>query len=125
MASDSTQNGTPSNASASAKASESRPAAKPAAAEEPKRDDDVVGKVYDGRLMRRLVRYLRPYKLQVTLSAIAIIINAGRDVLGPSLAKVAADTYFAPSAGSQSWLGRHLSPDPARGVTEIGLLYLA
>jgi len=30
-------------------------------------DDDVVGKAYDGRLMRRLVRYLAPYKLQVAV----------------------------------------------------------
>src|ERR1700748_999241 len=101
MANDSTQNGTPSNspnASANAKASKSKQPAKPAAAEEPKRDDDVSGKVYDGRLMRRLVRYLQPYKLQVTLSALATIIKAGSDVFGPYLVKVAVDTYFAPSA---------------------------
>ena len=32
-------------------------------AEKPQQpDDDVVGKAYDSRLMRRLLTYLRPYK---------------------------------------------------------------
>ena len=44
-------------------------------------DDDVVGKAYDGRLMRRLVRYLAPYKLQVAVSAVAIVLKAASDVL--------------------------------------------
>ena len=54
-------------------------------------DDDVVGKAYDGRLMRRLVRYLAPYKLQVAVSAVAIVLKAASDVLGPFFVKVAVD----------------------------------
>jgi ATP-binding cassette subfamily B multidrug efflux pump len=88
-------------------------------------DDDVVGKAYDGRLMRRLFRYLSPYKLQVCVSAVAIVLKAGSDVLGPYFVKVAVDTYFAPSGEKHSWLSTKLSADPVRGVTEIGLLYLA
>ena len=55
-------------------------------------DDEVAGKAYDGRLMRRLLTYLRPYKLQTTLSALSIIFKAGSDVMGPYLVKVAVDT---------------------------------
>ena len=88
-------------------------------------DDEVVGKAYDGRLMKRLFRYLSPYKLQVFISAVAIVLKAGSDVLGPYFVKVAVDTYFAPSAEKRSWLSTKLSQDPVRGVTEIGLLYLA
>ena len=88
-------------------------------------DDDVVGKAYDGRLMRRLFRYLSPYKLQVCISAAAIVLKAGSDVLGPYFVKVAVDTYFAPTHEKHSWLATKLSPDPVRGVTEIGFLYLA
>jgi ATP-binding cassette subfamily B multidrug efflux pump len=99
---------------------------KNAAQEAPKRiDDDVVGKVYDSRLMRRLVRYLGPYKPQVAFSAVAIILKAGADVLGPYFVKVAVDNYFAPTHEKRSWFGAHLSADPVTGVTEIGLLYLA
>jgi len=101
---------------------------KPAKPEDPKPaviDDDVVGKAYDSRLMRRLVRYLAPYKLQVAISGVCIILKAASDVAGPYLVKVAVDTYFAPSAEKRSWLSHHLSPTPATGVTEIALLYLA
>ena len=92
-------------------------------------DDDVVGKAYDGRLMRRLLTYLRPYKLQTALSAFAIIFKAGSDVLGPYLVKVAVDTYMSGAAAETlaqgNWLARRLSPQPATGITELGLLYLA
>ncbi|HEY1742415.1 MAG TPA: ABC transporter ATP-binding protein [Granulicella sp.] len=88
-------------------------------------DDDVVGKAYDSRLMRRLFAYLKPYKLQAAISAVAILIKSASDVFGPYLVKVAVDTYFAPTPGKKlGWLARHLSPDPVRGMTEIGLLYL-
>jgi ATP-binding cassette subfamily B multidrug efflux pump len=88
-------------------------------------DDDVVGKVYDSRLMGRLVRYLGPYKPQIAFSAVAIILKAASDVLGPYFIKVAVDTFFAPSDEKRSWLSTHLNQNPTQGVTEIALLYLA
>jgi ATP-binding cassette subfamily B multidrug efflux pump len=88
-------------------------------------DDEVVGKVYDRHLMRRLLTYLRPYKLQTTLSALSIIFKAGSDVMGPYLVKVAVDTYMSGTPPAKlSWLARHLSPAPMTGITQIGLLYL-
>jgi ATP-binding cassette subfamily B protein len=105
-----------------------QPDPKPSQPEDPKPaviDDDVVGKAYDSRLMRRLVRYLAPYKLQVAISGVCIILKAASDVAGPYLIKVAVDTYFAPSAEKRSWISHHLSPSPITGVTEIALLYLA
>lgn len=87
-------------------------------------EDDVVGKAYDSRLMRRLLTYLSPYKLQAAISAFAILIKSGSDVFGPYLVKVAVDTYLAPTPGKHSWLSRHLSPVPITGVTQIGALYL-
>src|SRR5690349_19159163 len=89
-------------------------------------DDDVIGKAYDGRLMRRLMTYLRPYKLQVALSAVAIIFKAGTDVVGPYLVKVAVDTYMTQTPPEKlSWLAHHLSSSPITGITQLGLLYLA
>src|ERR1700733_29276 len=99
------------------------PAKKPA----PKsaHDDEVVGKVYDGRLMRRLLTYLRPYKLQTALSCISIIFKAASDVMGPYLVKVAVDTYMSDTPPAKlSWLARHLSSRPINGITQIGILYL-
>jgi ATP-binding cassette subfamily B protein len=87
-------------------------------------DDDVVGKVYDARLMRRLVRYLVPYKLQTAISAVCTIIKAANDISGPYFILVAVDTYFDPVPGKHGWLSRHLSPAPMTGITELAGLYL-
>jgi ATP-binding cassette subfamily B multidrug efflux pump len=88
-------------------------------------DDDVAGKAYDGRLMRRLLTYLRPYKLQTALSAVAIIFKAGSDVLGPYLVKVAVDTYMTDTPREKlSWIARHLSSHPMTGITQVAMLYL-
>ena len=98
---------------------------KKAAAKKPE-EDDVVGKVYDSRLMRRLLTYLRPYKLQTALSALAILLKAASDVLGPYLTKVAVDTYMADTPPEKlSWLAQHLSRSPMTGITECAALYLA
>ncbi len=93
-------------------------------------DEDVVGKVYDSRLMRRLVTYLRPYKLQVALSASAILLRSFTDVAGPLLVKVAVDTYMSPQNGPESyaqrsWFAKHLSASPMTGITELAGLFFA
>ena len=88
-------------------------------------EEEVVGKAYDGRLMRRLIRYLYPYKLASFTSLVAILIKAASDVLGPYLTKVAVDRYMtARPPVKQSWLSRHLSPDPVHGITQLATLYL-
>jgi ATP-binding cassette subfamily B protein len=95
------------------------------AAKKNPQDDDVIGKAYDGRLMRRLLTYLRPYKIQTAFSAVAIIFKAGTDVVGPYLVKVAVDTYMTDTPPENlSWLAHHLSARPMTGITQLGLLYL-
>lgn len=87
-------------------------------------DDDVVGKVYDARLLRRLLTYLRPYKLQTAISATCILLRSFTDVAGPLLVKVAVDTYMTPRAPT-TWASRHLSLVPMTGITQLALIYLA
>ena len=100
-----------------------------AEAAQQQQDDDVVGKAYDGRLMRRLLTYLRPYKAIAFVSLVAILIKAGFDVLGPYLFKVAIDLYLTPpglkgeAATKHSFLSRYLSPHAARGVSELAAIY--
>jgi len=91
----------------------------------PSGDDEVVGKVYDGRLMKRLLTYLRPYKLQAGLSAVFILVKAASDVLGPYFVETAVDTYMTgKSVDKLPWLARHLSRTPMTGITQLGVLYL-
>ena len=88
-------------------------------------DDDVVGKAYDGRLMRRLLTYLYPYKWAAFVSLLAILIKATCDVLGPYLTEVAVDHYMSAHPSPKSaFLARWLSSDAATGITEIALIYL-
>jgi ATP-binding cassette subfamily B multidrug efflux pump len=90
-------------------------------------EDDVVGKAYDSRLMRRLLTYLAPYKWQAGVSLVAILLKSLADISGPYLTKVAVDRYMTretAEAARASWLGRHLSDSPAAGITQIALLYI-
>lgn len=88
-------------------------------------EEDVIGKAYDGRLMRRLIRYLYPYKLAAFTSLVAVLFKAGSDVMGPYLTKVAVDRYMtAQTVTKQSWLARHLSPDTFTGISQLAGLYL-
>jgi ATP-binding cassette, subfamily B, multidrug efflux pump len=87
-------------------------------------EEEVLGKAYDGRLMRRLLTYLRPYKWHVVVALAAIILKSGFDVLGPYLTKIAIDKYLAKSVQSHSWIGDRLSDAPLVGIAQIGGLYV-
>ena len=87
-------------------------------------EEEVLGKAYDGRLMRRLLTYLRPYKWHVVVALAAIILKSGLDVLGPFLTKIAIDKYLAKSPDSHSWIGDRLSSAPLTGIAQIGGLYV-
>ncbi|MDR3765385.1 MAG: ABC transporter ATP-binding protein [Acidobacteriota bacterium] len=88
-------------------------------------EEEVLGKAYDSRIARRLMRYLRPYTLQVVLALGAIVMKAAADVLAPYLMMVAIDSYLATSAGhAHSYLSRFLSPVPMAGIGQVSALYL-
>jgi ATP-binding cassette subfamily B protein len=58
-------------------------------------DDDILGKAYDARLMRRLLQYLRPYWRHVAVALAAILVGGGASLAQPYLIKVAIDQYIA------------------------------
>src|SRR5689334_4473428 len=67
-------------------------------------DDEVLGKAYDARLMRRLLVYLRPYRASVALAFAAVALDVTAELSQPYLVKVAIDRYIA--AGDLSALPR-------------------
>ena len=87
-------------------------------------EEEVLGKAYDSRLMKRLLTYLGPYRLEVTVALIAIVLKAGADVLGPYLTKVAIDKYLANRTEAHSLLDRFLSNQPMVGIAQIAAMYL-
>ena len=86
-------------------------------------EEEVLGKAYDSRLMRRLLTYLRPYRWQVAVAIVSIILKSFADVLGPYLVKVAVDRYLAPAKGSTSGMWNWLSPKPLTGMAQISTIY--
>ena len=103
-----------------------------------KPEDEIAGKVYDSRLMRRLGHYLRPYWIQTVVSTLAISLKSLCDVSGPFLVMVAIDRYFpadsrsslttnllAHGLGTRNALTRRLSDDPIQGITQLAGVYLA
>src|SRR6195256_1738979 len=87
-------------------------------------EEEVIGKAYDSRLMRRLLTYLRPYKWHVVIALVAIVLKSVADVLGPFLTKIAIDKYLAKAPNSHSWIGDRLSSTPLVGIAQIGGLYI-
>src|ERR1700688_3783782 len=87
-------------------------------------EEEVLGKAYDSRLMRRILGYLRPFRWQVTVALISIVLKAGADVLGPFLTMVAIDRYLAPTHNKPAWLTSWLSPRPLTGIAEIAGIYV-
>jgi ATP-binding cassette subfamily B protein len=87
-------------------------------------EEEVLGKAYDSRLMRRLLTYLRPYRWQVAIALVSIIFKSFADVLGPYLTKVAIDRYLAPAKGVTSGVWRWLSPRPLTGIAQIASIYV-
>ncbi|AFL88570.1 ABC-type multidrug transport system, ATPase and permease component [Terriglobus roseus DSM 18391] len=89
-------------------------------------DEEVLGKAYDSRLMRRLLTYMRPYTGHAVLSFAAILLKAAADVAGPYLILVATDRYMTGRSTTfvPPFLQRHLSTVPLTGITQCALLYM-
>src|SRR3989442_1350792 len=56
-------------------------------------DEEVLGKAYDARLMRRLLTYVRPYRRQVVFAIAAIIAGSVLQLAPPYLTKIFGDVF--------------------------------
>ena len=88
-------------------------------------EEEVLGKAYDSRLMRRLLGYMRPYRALVFFSLLFLLAQSVLQVMNPLLTRLAVDKYIRPGAHPlvtpiDAWL----PSDPWAGLTRIALLYL-
>ena len=74
-------------------------------------EEEALGKAYDGRLLRRLLRFVRPCRGLLALSAVLLLCARGADIVQPYLLKLAIDGPIARAS-----LG---------GLAGISLLYIA
>jgi len=73
--------------------------------------EDALGKAYDARLVRRLWRFIRPYRGLFWLSVLCLPVSSAFMLAQPYLLKIAID--------------RHVAVGDAKGLSGIGLLYVA
>ncbi len=88
-------------------------------------EEEVLGKAYDGRLMRRLLKYVRPYKVEVVIALVLLLVNAALQVVGPLLTELAVDRYLVPSGHRKTTLlDPYLSHDPWTGLLQVSFVFL-
>ncbi|MBU5310530.1 ABC transporter ATP-binding protein/permease [Tissierella carlieri] len=58
------------------------------------KDDEIMGKAYDSRLMKRLLQYAKPYFLYLLLAIIMMIGITALELLRPYLLKITIDDYI-------------------------------
>lgn len=58
-------------------------------------EEEVLGKAYDARLMRRMLRYLRPYRWHVVLAIGMSILVSAMEAVRPYFTKIAVDENIA------------------------------
>jgi ATP-binding cassette, subfamily B, multidrug efflux pump len=86
-------------------------------------EEEVLGKAYDARLMRRLLAYLRPYRRVVLFALVATFFYGLLQALPPYLMKVEIDLYLDPTKHHPipGFLTQFLSSDPRVGILQIAL----
>jgi ATP-binding cassette subfamily B multidrug efflux pump len=59
-------------------------------------EDELAGVAYDGRLLRRLLRYVWPYRGAVAVAVVLLLLTSAAGLAGPYLVRVAIDAHIAP-----------------------------
>ncbi len=98
------------------------------------RQEDEGAKAFDPHLARRLLHYLRPYRLRAGVSVVLVILSSLLELMGPAIIAVAIDLYVQPlhggpaigiSARLSGWLHGHgLALDARTGINLAALVYL-
>jgi ATP-binding cassette subfamily B protein len=83
-------------------------------------EDEILGKAYDARLMRRLLGYLRPYRGLVILALLIILGISFTEAAPPVLAKFIVDNAIAPAVNGQIAVD-----DGLARLAPLGLAYVA
>ncbi len=95
-------------------------------------EEEVLGKAYDARLMRRLLAYARPYRGMAAGAVALIVLSSLLQLVGPLLVGVALDLFVEAGGGTASAASRAVAgwmaaagwhPEPGRGLLVAAVLY--
>ena len=73
-------------------------------------------KAFDPHLARRLLRYLKPYRLRATMSVVLVILSSLMEIAGPAIIAISVDLFVKPFHGARpvgvssriaEWLAAH------------------
>ena len=67
-------------------------------------EEEALGKAYDARLMRRLLRYIKPYRWYVLLAVLLLILASAAQIVGPWITQLVIDVAIPD--GDLGYLGR-------------------
>ena len=89
-------------------------------------EEEVLGKAYDSRLMRRLLVYMRPYSGVVSVSLVLLLVDSLLQIIGPLITKLAVDKYLLPAKHKAviPLLDAWLSNDGTTGLSQLSAIYL-
>jgi ATP-binding cassette subfamily B multidrug efflux pump len=98
------------------------------------RHEDEGAKAFDAHLTRRLLRYLRPYRVRAAFSVLLVILSSLFELAGPAITAIAIDLFVKPGGGAQpigvsarvaDWLAANgIVLDPMMGINIAAGLYL-
>jgi ATP-binding cassette subfamily B protein len=83
-------------------------------------EDEILGKAYDARLMRRLLGYLRPYRGLVIIALLIILGISFTEAAPPVIAKFIVDNAIAPAVNGLIGIDEGLAR-----LAPLGLAYIA
>jgi ATP-binding cassette subfamily B protein len=99
------------------------------------RHEEEGARAFDPRLARRLLTYLRPYRVRAGFSVVLVILSSALEILGPAIIAVAIDLFVKPLQGSHpvGMSGRVAdamrsfgwSLEPLHGIKVAAILYMA
>lgn len=81
-------------------------------------EDEILGKAYDARIMRRLLTYVRPYAKLTFLALLLLFLVSLVDLAGPALTGYGIDHYIVPQGQSLS------ATDRGNGLLLVALIFL-
>ena len=98
------------------------------------RHEEEGAKAFDPRLARRLLTYLRPYRVRAIVSVLLVILSSALEILGPAIIAVAIDLFVKPLQGAPPiGLSKRVldamqsfgwSVEPLHGINVAAVLYM-
>lgn len=97
-------------------------------------EEESVGKVYDARLMRRLLGYLHPYRWRAVAAVLMIVTSSALQLVGPLITAVALDLFIveltegSPQSSASRFVAGFIEsqgwqPSPEQGVSWLAAVY--